>query len=85
MGLEPTTSWTTTRGYHQLSYGHRVPSGYRYQQAVAEVELIQPQEISVAGVPFARFDVGAEALEAGAEVASVAAMVEMPARTTGSR
>jgi hypothetical protein len=24
VGLEPTTSWTTTRGYHQLSYGHRV-------------------------------------------------------------
>ena len=24
MGLEPTTSWTTTRGYHQLSYGHHV-------------------------------------------------------------
>ena len=23
MGLEPTTSGTTTRGYHQLSYGHR--------------------------------------------------------------
>ena len=40
MGLEPTTSWTTTRGYHQLSYGHRVPSGYRYQQAVAEVEFV---------------------------------------------
>lgn len=30
MGLEPTTSWTTTRGYHQLSYGHRGdPQGYR--------------------------------------------------------
>lgn len=23
MGLEPTTSWATTRCYHQLSYTHR--------------------------------------------------------------
>ena len=46
MGLEPTTSWTTTRGYHQLSYGHRVPSGYRSQQAVAEVEPI-PTDFAV--------------------------------------
>ena len=25
MGLEPTTAWTTTRSYHQLSYAHHVP------------------------------------------------------------
>ena len=47
MGLEPTTSWTTTRGYHQLSYGHRVPSGYRYRQMAAL---------------FARFKAGAQGM-----------------------
>ena len=37
MGLEPTSSWTTTRGYHQLSYGHREPRRIPVRAGVAEL------------------------------------------------
>ena len=32
MGLEPTTTWTTTRSSNQLSYNHRVNASFLYSQ-----------------------------------------------------